>query len=460
MFKHLVYSNNDVLTFDGCALDEICQKYGTPLFIASARKIESNVKRFFNTFSHYENQVLLSYSTKTNSNIGILEILRKAGTHAGVCSILDYTAARRAGFPPEKIIYDGLVKKREDLTRAIRDGVGLINVESWEELVMINEISRQLNRVTPVGLRIRIGSSPFHSLSVKSLLGIGYDRFGFDLRSGLAERVIDKADGLTNIRIEGLLVHEGSHFHTAGPYINNFRELTPLIRKLSHKTPGRFKYLNLGGGFGVATVKPYNLGDLIRNTFLRLANQPVHYDLQSKTTDLEKMAKDIVSEVTTFFSKEKLTLPILVFEPGRYVVGDAFVLASKILLRKKVPGSGIWLILDAGTNLFPYLLSFNEYHQIMPVLKDQGKREVVHLAGPLLYSSDIVMKNCSLPHLEEGSLLAIHDAGAYTLAYSNQFLYPRPAVVLIDHDRNLKVIREAESIETVLKQDRSFLQTE
>jgi diaminopimelate decarboxylase len=226
-----------------------------------------------------------------------------------------------------------------------------------------------------------------------------------------------------------------------------------LIRKIAGLSPGQFKYLNLGGGLGVATVKPYQLSDLIRNTLLRILGKPVTYDLSSRTFDLEKLAGEIIGEVTQFFKKENLSLPSLVFEPGRYVTGDAFVLAAKVVLRKTVPHSGTWLVLDAGTNLFPYLLSFNEYHQIVPMVQKPGPEEVVHLSGPLLYSSDIVMKNALLPFLSAGDLVGILDAGAYTLAYSNQFLYPRPAVVLIDGE-NVQLIRTAETLEGVLANDR------
>jgi len=441
----LNYSVEGKLALDGHPLDELCRRFGSPLFVASRAKIQANVHRFLQAFAGYGKPVIFSYSAKTNSNLGVLEILRQTGVYAGVCSALDYAAARRAGFPPERIIFDGLAKSPEALEQAIGSRISLINVESWQELEMINEIARRQGHVMPVGLRIRIGSPSLHLPSAKSLLGISYDRFGFDLKSGLAHEVLGRIDRLPNVQLQGLHVHEGSHYRSAEPYLKNFKLLFPLIQRIHEKNPRALKYLNLGGGFGVPAVAPRTMWDVV----LQRTNP------KNLPMDLNRVAAEIAAEVTQRFDHAGIPLPTLVFEPGRAVVGDAFVLVCRILLRKEVPGSGTWLILDAGTNLFPYLLTFSESHCVFPVQKPlQGSpAERVHLAGPLLYSSDILMRNCRLPRLEPGSLVALLDAGAYTLAYSNQFLYPRPAVVLLD-GHEARVIRQTETAEDVLRQDR------
>ena len=454
---NLCYDKDGVLTLDGWSLEEMCRRHGTPLFVASRARIEENVNRFNRAFSGYKPCVLLAYSSKTNSNLGILQTLHQAGIHAAVCSGLDYTAARLAGFPPERIFLDGLVKLPNDVARAVREKIRLINVESWEELQLVDEISRQEGCVTPVGLRVRIGPPLLDSFSIKNLLGISYDRFGFDVRSGLLYRVLEKALGLSHVRIEGLLVHEGSHYHCARPYLRSLRQVMPIVQKLAQRSPGSFQYLNLGGGFGVSGVRPYTVWDRIPLGPRRRKGQAASDDRTAQSFDLDRMAADIVTEVTATFQKAGLAPPTLVFEPGRWVTGDAILLVGRILLRKDVPRSGTWLILDAGTNLFPYLLSLNEEHRFVPVRTPTIKTEEwVHLAGPLLYSSDILAKNYSLPHLEAGALLALLDAGAYTLAYSNQFLYPRPAMVLLDRNQEVRIIRKAETHQDVLRQDQTY----
>jgi len=449
------YTAEGLLAFDGRSLEALGRQYGTPLFIGSRARLEANVDRFVRAFAGYAPGALLSYSTKTNSNVGLLQVLSQTSVYAGVCSGLDYRAARRAGFPPTRLIFDGLVKTPDDLATAVRERVALINAESWEELALINDLSRQQGCVTPVGLRARLGPAGGHALSVKHLLGIGYDRFGFDVRSGLLEQVLERARQLPHLRVEGLHIHEGSHYRSAAPYLHNFHGLWPVIQSWWRRAPGTLKYLNLGGGFGVPSVQPYQAWDLIRNTGRHLLGRPTTYDLAAHPIDWDRIGSTIATEVTTTFQRAGWPPPQLVFEPGRAIVGDAFVLLCRVLLRKEVPRSGTWLVLDAGTNLFPYLLSFNEYHQIVPVRRAAADQpEVVHLAGPLLYSSDIVMKHCALPRLAPGAMVAILDAGAYTLAYSNQFLYPRPTVVLLDRGQAVQVIREAETPDDVLRHDR------
>ena len=291
-------------------------------------------------------------------------------------------------------------------------------------------------------------------VSAKSLLGISYARFGFDLASGAAAAAVERVRELPHVDLAGLHVHEGSHYRSAAPFIRQFRRVFPLAQTIAARQSGGLRFLNLGGGFGVERVKPYGAWDLVWNTLRRAAGAAVEYRPLAQWMDMDALGREVVADVTSAFERARLPLPTLVFEPGRFVSGDAFVLVCRVLLRKSVPGSGTWLVLDAGTNVIPMILGFTEHHQVAPVRAptDSGT-EVVHLAGPLMYSSDVVMKNCRLPRLEAGALVAILDVGAYTLAYSNQFLYPRPAAVLVEADGD-RLIRTAETYDTVLSHDR------
>lgn len=447
------YSHDGALMMDGRALEEVARRYGTPLFVGSRARLLANVERFRRAFAGDGQRVILAYSTKTNSNLGVLHTLNAAEVFASVCSGLDYTAARQAGFPPERVIFNGLVKDPRDLARAIDEGVALINAESWDELMVINELGRQRGRPVPVGLRLRLGPAWWQRPSLKHLLGFSYDRFGVDARA--ADEVLERARRLAHVRVEGLLVHDGSHLTSARAYRRRIRRLRPMIRAVAGASSGTLTSLNLGGGFGVSGVTPYTAGDVLWNVLRHAVGLPTASRRAAAPVNLEAIAAGILAELTTTCRRAGLPRPTLVVEPGRWLVGDAFVLVCKVVLRKPVPRSGTWLILDAGTNLFPHLVAFTEHHRIVPLRRPAGRsRELVHLAGPLLYSSDVLRTHCALPRLEAGALLAILDAGAYTLAYSNQFLHPRPAAVLLDGSRATQVVRVAETAHDVLQHDR------
>lgn len=451
LWRNLSYNERNHLNMEGVDLFEVAKEYGTPIFTYSKKQILENVNLFWDAFREYP-KVILAYSTKTNLTLAILRILREAGVHAEVCSGLEYYSARKASYTPDMMLYDGMVKSTEELETTIRAGIRIINVESLEELEEINRIGSKLNKKVDVGFRLRmngIGSSRF---SFKSILGISYDRFGIDFDSDLAYSVIEKATRMKNVRVVGLHTHTGSNYDSPQPYIETIRKIVPFMKRLADELEIGIEYLNLGGGFGIKTIKQYGLGDIGLNMLKGNLGMDTSYDLSKKKYDFISMGRSIVDEIKKQLSKYSLNEPTLVFEPGRLLVANSAILITKVLLKKTIPNGRTWIIVDGGTNLIPNLLLYNEYHHMMPIEMKTDASEKISIAGPLLYSSDILMRDVVVPKLDIGDYIALMDVGAYTVALSNQFLRPRPYSILIDKNK-VTIIKEKETYDDVLNKD-------
>ncbi|MEM2914805.1 MAG: alanine racemase [Candidatus Bathyarchaeia archaeon] len=445
--EHLKVNGAGHLTLHGVDLAELAGKYGTPLFVFDEATLVGNFERFKRAFESLYPKVLVCYSVKTNNNLAICRILREKGAYAEVSSTLDLHIALKAGFPGERIIYDGPFKPADALEKAVKEHVLLINCESLAELERLNSVAEKLGVIQPVGLRVNPFKRPnfWKSLHPKILLEeaafcFPSCRFGFSL-SEIREAFKALKD-MSNLRLECLMAH---------PYHNAVDVLMPLFKEACRDFGFEVKYLNVGGGFNPGTTS--FAGDLLLALDYVKNKLRMRSSLDNRKTDkaIETVARDVVEKVK--LSIVGLSKPALITEPGGFIVGPSGLLLIRVDHVKSAAGFK-WVVVDGGTNILP---SFLERREILVVNNGHNSdMKMVNIVGPLLYPRDFVAIKAWLPKVHEGDIIAVLDCGAYSLSSSTQFLYPRPCAILIDSFGKTYVIRERETLEDVLGKDRLF----
>lgn len=443
--NHLGVEKDDHLTLHGVDLVELCSRHGTPLFVFDEASLVENLERFSRAFKDSYSKMLVCYSIKTNNNLAVCRILNAKGAYAEVSSELDLYIALKAGFSGDKIIYDGPFKPKEALRKALEKRILLVNVESFNEMEDLNDISHEMGLQQAIGLRVNPFKPPgfFKSLGLRNLFEeAGYcypsSRFGFSLEE--IPKALDRLNELKNLHLECLMMH---------PYTKALSVLLPLLKQVKERFGFEVKYLNIGGGFNPGVSSSTSDLSLTQDYLRRKLHLKSKLDTRKSSHGIEPVARSIANKLKE--SLGDLREPTLIAEPGRFIVGPSGMLLLQVD-HTKCAGGYKWILVDGGTNILPVIF---ERHAISVANRATApNRELVNIVGPLLYPKDFIAIKVDLPQVDKGDVLAVLDCGAYSLSSSTQFLYPRPAAVLINSKEEVKVIREKETFEDVLRKDR------
>ena len=397
---------NGALHAEGIAVSQLVERFGTPLYIYSQATLVRHLTQIQEAFA--EANPLICYSVKSNGNLALARVMARHGSGFDVTSGGEMHRAILAGAPGHKIVFAGVGKSKAELTRALQVGVFLFNVESEEELHFLGDVAKELDITAPVALRVNPDLPPkTHAKTDTSVKGV---KFGLDI-----ETVLDVARGVlghSHLRVIGLHMHLGSPILSSEPYrmgAAKGEQLVGELRKMGHP----ITVLNMGGGFGI------------------------HYRKQEALA-ASAFAAEILPVVKRLGCK-------LVLEPGRFIVGNAGILVSKVLYRKESGGKK-FVIQDAAMNDLIRPTLYDSFHRIWPVNLPKGASappedyegeiagtEKVDVVGPVCESGDFLAKQRALPVLEQGDLLAVFSAGAYGMSMaSNYNSRPRAAEVLVD----------------------------
>jgi diaminopimelate decarboxylase len=427
-------AENDHLLLNGVDLVDLCNSYGTPLFVFNEKRLRQNYRRFYQAFKKHYPKTIVCYSIKTNNNLAICKIMEKEGAYAEVGSGLDLYIAKKAGFPPERIIFDGLYKPETVLREALDYGVLLINVESFSELELLNKLAGEFGRKQVIG--IRLSTFPHKLLNTERLYCNPLSRFGFSFED--AYIAFRQASELENLEVKGIMIHPYWGIHS----------LLPFVKKIQKELDLKLEYINFGGGFQKRTRK-IGLLDLAKDYLRQKLGLKSKLDAPPpKIREIEEISRLVADEVKQTLENEEATL---VFEPGRYLVHDAGLLLLRVGVVKKAGGFK-WVIVDGGTNLNSDWLERREIRVINRA--SAPDTEIVNVVGPLLFARDFVTLKQRLPEIHEGDMLGVFNSGAYTLSNSTQFLYPRPCAVLIREDGKITKIRDRETYDDVIRMDK------
>ncbi len=389
---------------------ELTSKVSTPFYIYSQKSIEENYNKLKRRLKRE-----IFYSVKANSNQSIIKLLDSIGAGIDVVSVEELKRALKAKVSPSKIIFEGVGKSEKDIEFAITKNIRQINVESIEELILIDEISKKLNNITSIGIRINpdIDARSLDKIST----GRRTDKFGIGFRE--LSNVCDIIKNSEKIKFEGLSCHIGSQIFELSTFEKFFLKMKDAVNIFKEHNLN-IQHLDLGGGFGVS------------------------YSSDNKELDFSKLAL-LVEKIFPDPGFE------ISFEPGRYLVATSGFLLTKILINKKNSDNN-FLITDAGMQTFLRTAIYNSFHKIISLKKEPGEIKY-HIAGPICESSDILGKDVLLPKQYRNDFLLICDVGAYgSVMASNYNSKCLPAEVLI-FENKYKVIRESQTLESVINND-------
>ena len=397
------------LCIESLQASKIAKKYKTPFYCYSISQLKHNFKSFASAFKKIK--PIICFSVKSNSNLTLLRELKKIGSGADVVSLGELLKVLKAGISPKKIVFSGIGKTEEEIIVAIRKKVLLINIESESEANLINKISKNLSKITRVGIRLNpnIAGKTHQKIST----GGKNEKFGLIFQDYVA--LCQKIKKMKNLKLEGLSVHIGSQITNVEP----FKKVLSVINKIIQKTKINFKFVDLGGGMGIS------------------------YNNKEKELNLKKYANLVYN-----FNKNKNSK--IIFEPGRFIIGNTALLITKIIYIKKSSNKK-FIILDAGMNDLMRPALYDAQHQIIPLKKAnyliKGNIEFV---GPVCESSDKFLNQKNFPGIIEGDYVAITNVGAYGMSLSSNYnTRPSIAEIAISGLKH-KIIKKRQSLKDLV----------
>jgi diaminopimelate decarboxylase len=407
--------NAATLLFSGVPLNEIADGVGTPVFAYNAEAIRSRYRTLDDSLAPVPHRIC--FAVKANSNVAVLRILRDLGAGADIVSGGELSRALAAGFSPDRIVFSGVGKTAEELQAAVKTGVGHLNVESREELELLGRIADAEKTEVQVGIRVNPGvTTDTHPYISTGKSGI---KFGVP-----SDQVVPAAEYVLRhpkLRLTTLAMHLGSQLVTTEPFVEGIGRLLELIERLKRLGVTTLRIIDIGGGLGI-----------------RYAEEP----------SLDPA--DFASAVVPLLAPTGLTVYL---EPGRFLVGSAGVLLTRVLYRKHSGGKE-FVVVDAGMNDLVRPSHYQAYHEIVELEERRRPASRVDVVGPVCETGDFLALDRMLPGLVAGDAVAVLGAGAYGFVMSSNYnSRPRPPEVIVDGGK-WWVARPREQVEDLFDSER------
>ena len=396
------------------SIASIAESVGTPFFCYSSSSLEHQYLELKHALDPMG--VKICYAVKANSNQAVIKTFGKLGSGADIVSKGELIRALDAEIAPEKIVFSGVGKTRDEIRHALEVGVGQFNIESPSELELISKIAQELKKPATVALRVNpdVDAQTHDKIST----GRKADKFGIDI--DLAPALYMRAAQMPGINMVGLALHIGSQLTSLTPFRDAFERIAILVKDL-RAAGGSVKRLDLGGGLGVTYTTE---------------NPP----------DIEDYAETIRSTVSSL--NVELTV-----EPGRFLVANAGILVARVLFIKHTPVQR-FVIIDGAMNDFIRPTLYNAVHDVLTEERDVNcKLSSAQVVGPVCETGDILAKAANLPAIEPGALIAIASAGAYGAVMGSTYNTRLPTLEIMVREAITAVIRPRPTYEDILSLD-------
>src|SRR3989338_1452358 len=404
------YENNELYCEDVRVAD-IAKAVDTPAYIYSHHTVIDHYRKIQAAFAPVS--PLICFAVKANDNLSILKTLLNEGSGLDIVSGGELLKAIGLKADPQKIVFASVGKTEEEIALAIKTGILLFNVESVPELEEINRVAGRLRTTVQVALRINpdVEAATHDSITTGTIK----KKFGIDLRS--ARNTFKQRRKFPNLHMRGIHVHIGSQIVTSKPFVKAIKKVTGFIDELRREGV-HIEYMDIGGGMGI-----------------------IYKDENPQT------AQQYADAILPYLMKMNLKI---IMEPGRFIVGNAGILVTKVLYLKN-NGYKNFIIVDGGMNDLIRPALYHAYHEIVPVQKTNAGKIKADVVGPVCESADFFAKDRLLPKMKGGELLAVMGAGAYgfTIA-SNYNARPRPPEVIVKGNR-YSIVRERQNFEDLIR---------
>jgi len=407
---HFHYKKNQMYCED-VPVSEIGQEVGTPFYCYSHATLRHHFLTFKQAFEGVDH--LVCFSAKSNSNLAVLGLFAGLGGGLDIVSGGELFRGLKAGMPSKKIVFSGVGKGEEEIAYALESDILMFNVESFQELLLIDQCAARLNKRAPVALRVNPDVDP----KTHPYISTGLKKNKFGLNVGAVVDAYKAAHDCANTEVIGISCHIGSQVTEVAPFIDALLRIKELVATLEAQGIS-ISYLDLGGGLGItydqeAPPHPTEYGKAIMET---LGQAPV----------------------------------TLILEPGRVIVGNAGILVTQVLYTKAGEEKD-FVIVDAAMNDLVRPSLYNAYHAIQPVVKGREGAAKADVVGPICESGDFLARDREIPQVQSGDLLAIMSAGAYGFTMSSNYNSRRRVAEVMVRGDQFFVVRKRESYEDLIR---------
>ncbi len=414
------------LIIGGCDAVELAAEFGTPLYLFDEFNLRNKCTELKAEFSQRYGDTTVIYAGKAFINRALALIFKEEGLGLDVVSAGELGIAQSVGFPPDKVYFHGNNKSAEEIRLALKWHIGRLVVDNFHELKLLGEIAKESGYSPDILLRLSPGVDPHTHKYVAT--GVVDSKFGFPLVNG--EEAVAQVMSAPNLNLVGLHFHLGSLIFEAQPYQESIEFIISLAAKMKQKYNFELRELNVGGGFAI------------------------QYTPDSPAPPISVYAEAIAAKVISKCRELKLTLPRLVVEPGRAIVGQAGVALYKVGVVKDIPGVRCYVSVDGGMadNIRPALYG-SKYEAVVANKMLEREAGKVTIAGKFCESGDILVKDINLPPVSAGDIIAIPDCGAYCLPMaSNYNASLKPAIILVKEGK-ARLIRRRETLDDLTRCD-------
>lgn len=402
---------NGVLHAEGVPLDQVARERGTPTYVYSEGAIRDRYHALDEAYAAVSHQI--HYAMKANDNLAIISLLGSLGAGADVVSGGELFKARQAGIPANKIIFAGVGKTAEEINQALDEEIMLFNVESPAELAAIGELAARKGKVARVSIRVNPDVDPQTHPYIST--GLRKNKFGVPADQALA--LYREARDHRALEPVGIQMHIGSQLVHVQPIVDAVDRLASLVGQLRVEGIDP-RYFDVGGGLGI-----------------RYRDE----EPEGPTALAERVLPTV----------RELGMTLLC-EPGRFLVGNAGLLLTRVVYRKQNQQRK-FLVVDAAMNDLIRPSLYEAYHEIRPVRESGSATETVDVVGPICESGDFFAHDRDLATVQAGDLLAVMSAGAYGFSMaSNYNARPRAAEVLVSGD-SARLVRRRETYDDLIR---------
>lgn len=418
-------------------LASIAQLHGTPTYVYSAQTIADNYRRLAASLTGLDLQIC--YAMKANSNLAILRHFANLGAAFDLVSGGELRRVVAAGGDSTRSVFAGVGKSEAEIRLALETGVYGFHVESEPELARINHVAGQLGKKAPIA--IRINPDVDAKTHAKITTGKSDNKFGIPLKH--AAEAYAAAAKFPHLELKGVQMHIGSQLTSITPFAEAVAKVVPFVAELK-KTYG-IAYFSIGGGIGIIYQDALASG------------QQTWWD--NKPEGERPLTPEAYGAALT-----PLLAPLglkILLEPGRFLVGNAGVLLTRVEYLKRGANKN-FLVVDAAMNDLVRPAMYEAYHEIVPLTRDTTRPALqADIVGPICESGDCFAKDRTLQSVGEGELLAFMSAGAYGYTMASRYnTRAQVAEVLVSGSR-FELINVRESFETMIAGERipTFLKT-
>ncbi|MGH7813237.1 MAG: diaminopimelate decarboxylase [Candidatus Binataceae bacterium] len=405
---------DDRLFAEEVPIADLARRFGTPLYVYSARTLRRHFRVFDEAFAGTDR--LVCYAMKALSNLSILKLFADLGAGFDIVSGGELMRCLKAGADPKKIVFSGVGKTDEEIAAALDAGILMINAESRPELDRIDAVAGRMKRRAPVSIRVNPDLDP----GTHPHISTGHRNSKFGVPLSQVDEYYAHARGLAQLELVGLSTHIGSQITELGPFREAGEKAAAIVGRL--RASGiALKYLDLGGGLGI----PYD----------EEPPPPAEY------------ARELLKPIAGLGLK-------IIIEPGRVLVGNAGIFVTRVLYDKQTDVKR-FIVVDGAMNDLIRPVLYGAYHAIVPVDRRAAAATITaDVVGPVCESGDFFARDREMPAPRPGDLLAVMSAGAYGFAMaSNYNSRPRPPEILADGGE-AHIIRERESFEDLIRGER------